>query len=264
MTRAAPVVEFGPVRVHAVSAADAVDLIAVRAAHAAGGFVLTPNVAHVALSARSAEMAAAYRRCFLSLADGMPLVLLARLLRLPLREKVSGSDIFPALMARCAREGLRVFFIGATPSACEAAIRKLRAQYDALRVVGYDASRFDLESAPEHAVAVLRRARDAGARLIVVCLPMDKQLMLARFQADYHPAVGIGAGAALSFYAGEMRRAPAWMSRCGLEWLYRLAQEPRRLWRRYLLDSRHAVPVFAAMVKDRLAGRTRCEVARLA
>jgi N-acetylglucosaminyldiphosphoundecaprenol N-acetyl-beta-D-mannosaminyltransferase len=257
------VVDFGPILAHAVSIGEAIDIIADRAAGGEGGFVLTPNVDHLSISVRNPEFAAAYRRCFLSLADGMPLVLMSRLLRLPLRHKVSGSDLFEPLMARCARDGLPVFFLGATPAACEATTRKLRATYPTIRVTGHDSSTFDIDADPDHAVAVLRRARDTGARLIVMCLPPGKQIMLSRFEDEYCPAVGIGAGSALSFYVGEVRRAPRWMSRSGLEWLHRLSQEPRRLWRRYLLEAVWALPVFARMAVGRLAGRTCHRVCRL-
>jgi N-acetylglucosaminyldiphosphoundecaprenol N-acetyl-beta-D-mannosaminyltransferase len=257
------VVDFGPIHAHAVSIGEAVDIIAERAASGEGGFVLTPNVDHLAISLRDPEFAEAYRRCFLSLADGMPLVLISRLLGLPLRHKVSGSDLFEPLMARCARDGLPVFFLGATPAACEAAMKKLSANYPTMRVTGYDSSTFDLNVGADHALEVLRRARDTGARLIVVCLPPSKQVMLSRFEGEYGPAVGIGAGSALSFYVGEVKRAPGWMSRSGLEWLHRLAQEPRRLWRRYLLEAAPVLPVFVRMVLGRLAGRTHQHVGRL-
>jgi N-acetylglucosaminyldiphosphoundecaprenol N-acetyl-beta-D-mannosaminyltransferase len=263
VTRQVAIVDFGPVHAHAVSIDEAIDTIAERAGSGEGGFVLTPNVDHISISSRNAEFAAAYRRCFLSLADGMPLVLISRLLRLPLRDKVSGSDLFEPLMARCGRDGLPVFFLGATPEACQAGARKLQAAYPKIQVTGYDSSMFDLEADPGHAVAVLRRARDIGTRLIVVCLPPVKQMMLFRFEEEYRPAVGLGAGSALSFYVGEVMRAPAWMSRSGLEWLYRLSREPRRLWRRYLLEAAWALPVFTRMALDRLAGRTRHRVSKL-
>jgi N-acetylglucosaminyldiphosphoundecaprenol N-acetyl-beta-D-mannosaminyltransferase len=249
------VVDFGPVPAHAVSFDEAVELIAERARSGEGGFVLTPNVDHLSISTRNAELRAAYRRCFLSLADGMPLVLLSRLLGLPLRHKVSGSDLFQPLMARCAREGLPVFFMGATAAACEQAARKLQAAHPGIQVTGHDSSAFDLERNPEGALAVLRRARDSGARLIVVCLPPLKQMVLARFEDEYRPAVGIGAGSSLSFYVGEVKRAPAWISRAGFEWLYRLCHEPRRLWRRYLLEAPSVLPILVRMVAGRLAGR---------
>ena len=176
---------------------------------------------------------------------------------------MSGSDLFEPLMARCARDGLPVFFLGATQEACERAAGRLRERYPALRVAGHDSSMFDLDADPDHAATVLRRARDAGARLIVACVPAAKQLMLFRYESEYRPAIGIGAGASLAFYVGEVKRAPAWMSRCGLEWIHRLAQEPGRLWRRYLLDSRRVVPIFTRMALDRIAGRTHRRVCRL-
>ena len=185
----------------------------------------------------------------------MPLVATSRLLRLPIREKVSGSDLFEPLMARCARDRLPVFFLGATPSTCEAAGRKLRARHPGVELAGYDASQFDMNVDPTAARDALRRARESGARLVLVCLPPVKQLMLFRFEDEYRPAVGIGVGSTLAFYAGELPRAPDWVSRVGLEWLHRLSQEPRRLWRRYLIEDPQALPIFLRMALDRARGR---------
>jgi N-acetylglucosaminyldiphosphoundecaprenol N-acetyl-beta-D-mannosaminyltransferase len=257
-------VDFGPIRAHAVSLDEAVDLIAERAASGRGGFVLTPNLDHLALSRRNPEFAAAYGRAFLSLVDGMPLVATSRLLRLPIREKVSGSDLLEPLMFRCARDRLPIFFLGATPETCEAAGRKLRAQYPGIELAGYDASHFDLEDTrPGAARDALRRARENGALLVLACLPPVKQLILSRFEDDYRPAVGIGVGSTLAFYAGEVPRAPAWMSRVGLEWLHRFWQEPRRLWRRYLIDDPQALPIFLRMSLDRARGRPLHHACRL-
>lgn len=248
-------VEFGPLHAHAVSMPEAVELIARRAASGRGGFVLTPNLDHLARARVDPELRAAYERAFLSLADGVPLVAVSRLLGLSLREKVSGSDLFEPLMVRCAQDGLPVFVVGASPAVCEAAFARLRAAHPAIRLVGFDTSLFDLDARPEQAAAALRRARDAGARIVLACVPPAKQLMLHRFEDEYRPAVGIGAGSTLAFYAGAVRRAPRFVSRIGLEWLYRLCQEPRRLWRRYLLEDPKALPVLARMVYDRLRGR---------
>lgn len=258
-----PVVQFGPLCAHAVSMEEAVDLIARRAASGRGGFVLTPNLDHLATSLRNPELASAYDRVFLSLADGMPLVVASRLLGLPLRQKVSGSDLFAPLMARCASDRLPVFFLGASDETCEAASRRLRADHPGIEIVGFDSSRFDLDANPEGARDALRHARDRGARLIVVCLPTAKTLMLSRFEDDYRPAVGIGAGATLAFYAGEVPRAPVWMSRAGLEWLHRLSQEPSRLWRRYLVENPRALSVFLGMALSRARGRPLQRACRL-
>jgi N-acetylglucosaminyldiphosphoundecaprenol N-acetyl-beta-D-mannosaminyltransferase len=187
----------------------------------------------------------------------------SRLLGLAVREKVSGSDLFEPLMARCARDGLPVFFLGATNETCEAATAKLRSHYPAIEIAGYDASVFDLGRNPDGALAALRRAKESGARLIVVCLPPLKQIMLARFEDEYRPAVGIGAGSTLAFYVGDTKRAPAWMSRFGLEWLFRLAQEPRRLWRRYLIEAGPVIFLLGRMAVDRARGRTLSRVCHL-
>jgi N-acetylglucosaminyldiphosphoundecaprenol N-acetyl-beta-D-mannosaminyltransferase len=261
--RETQVVAFGPLIGHAVSTDEAVDLIARRVASGRGGFVLTPNLDHLALSRRNPDFGAAYARVFLSLVDGMPLVATSRLLRLPIREKVSGSDLFEPLMARCARDRIPVFFLGATPGTCEAAGRKLRAQHPGIELTGYDASHFDMEVDPAAAREAFRRARDRGARLILACLPSVKTLMLYHFESDYRPAVGLGIGSALAFYAGEVPRAPVWMSRLGVEWLYRLAREPRRLWRRYLVEDPQALPILARMALDRLRGRPLHRACRL-
>jgi N-acetylglucosaminyldiphosphoundecaprenol N-acetyl-beta-D-mannosaminyltransferase len=249
------VVEFGPLRAHAVSASEAVDLIARRAASGRGGFVLTPNLDHLALSLRKPEFGAAYARAFLSLVDGMPLVAASRFLGLPIREKVSGSDLFEPLMARCARDRLPVFFLGARPSTCEAAARKLRSQHSGFELAGYDSSQFDVDGNPAAVRQALRSARESGARVVLACLPPVKQLLLFRFEDDYRPAVGIGVGSTLAFYSGELRRAPEWISRAGFEWLYRLGQEPSRLWRRYLIEDPQALSILLRMALDRARGR---------
>lgn len=256
-------VEFGPLHAHAVGLQEAVELIAARAASGHGGYVLTPNLDHLARGLVDAEFRDAYAGSFLSLADGMPLVAASRLLRLALREKVSGSDLFEPLMARCAQDDLAVFFVGATADVCEAASRKLRARFPAIRLVGHDSSHFDVDREPETAAAALRRARDTGARVILACLPPAKQMMLHRFEDQYRPAIGIGAGSTLAFYAGAVRRAPRWVSRMGFEWLFRLGQEPHRLWHRYLVEDPRALVVLARMALDRVRGRPLERTSRL-
>jgi N-acetylglucosaminyldiphosphoundecaprenol N-acetyl-beta-D-mannosaminyltransferase len=252
--REVTVVELGPIHAHAVSMQEAVDLIARRAASGRGGFVLTPNLDHVALALRHGELRAAYEAAFLSLADGMPLVAASRLLRLALREKVSGSDLFEPLMARCSQDRLAVYFVGASDDVCRAAEARLRAEQPGVRVLGFDTSFFDLERDPGTAAAALQRARELGAQLVFACVPPMKQLMLHRFEHVYRPALGVGVGSTLAFYAGLLPRAPALVSAIGMEWAYRLVNEPRRLWRRYLLEDPRAIPVFVGMARARVAG----------
>jgi N-acetylglucosaminyldiphosphoundecaprenol N-acetyl-beta-D-mannosaminyltransferase len=253
--RELPRVRFGRVHAHAVDAEEAIELIVARAQSGEGGFVLTPNVDHIAIAQRSPAMADAYRRVFLSLADGMPMVLASRFLKLPLTAKVSGSDVFEPLLARCADERLPVFFLGSTGELNERAILQLKRSHPHIEITGYDDSHFDPENDPETAVRALRRARGTGARIIICSLPPAKQVLLSQFMWEYAPAVGVATGGALSFYVGDVKRAPAWVSRLSFEWLWRLIHEPARLWRRYLIEDIAAFPVFAGMVVKRLTGR---------
>jgi N-acetylglucosaminyldiphosphoundecaprenol N-acetyl-beta-D-mannosaminyltransferase len=254
--RGLPRVQFGRVHAHGVEPDQAIDLIVARAHSGQGGFVLTPNVDHIAMAQRSTALVEAYRRCFLSLPDGMPLVMISRLLGLPLKTKVSGSDIFEPLLARCASEGLPIFFFGSTGESCERATLLLKKRYPDIEITGYDDSFFDPDSDSGTAVRALRRARASGARVIICSLPPAKQVLLSDYMDEYAPAVGVATGGALSFFVGDVRRAPAWISRSGFEWMYRLVQEPRRLWRRYLVEDSAAFPVFIGMLLARLMGRS--------
>jgi N-acetylglucosaminyldiphosphoundecaprenol N-acetyl-beta-D-mannosaminyltransferase len=258
-SRELPRVRFGRVHAHGVGPEEAIDLIVARASSGLGGFVLTPNVDHVAMAQRSPALVDAYRRCFLSLPDGMPLLMVARMLHLPLPAKVSGSDIFEPLLARCAHEGLPVFFLGSTAESCERATLLLKERYPQIEITGYDDSFFDPTSDSDTAVNALHRARASGARVIICSLPPAKQVLLSEFMWEYAPAVGVATAGALGFFVGDIKRAPSWISRSGFEWMYRLAQEPRRLWRRYLVEDFGAFPVFARMLLQRLMGRSLSE-----
>ena len=224
-------VRFGRIHAHAVEQDEAIDLIVARARGGLGGFVLTPNVDHIAIAQHSPALVDAYRRSFLSLPDGMPMVLASRLLGLPLRSKVSGSDVFEPLLARCAEEGLPVFFLGSTADTCERAILMLKDRYPDDRDHRLRRLDFDPEHDPATAVQALHRARASGARIIICSLPPAKQVLLSQFMWEYAPAVGVATGGALSFFVGDVKRAPAWVSRLSFEWLWRLVHEPARLWR---------------------------------
>src|SRR6478672_3470011 len=140
MERVVRRIRYGRVFAHGVEHDEAIDLIVARAKTGLGGFVLTPNADHIAMAQRSKALVGAYRRCFLSLPDGMPLVAMSRLLRLPLHRKVSGSDLFEPLLARCAREGLPIFFFGSSAETCQQASAVLEQRYPEIEITGYDDS----------------------------------------------------------------------------------------------------------------------------
>jgi len=201
-----------------------------------GGSVFTPNVNHIVMAESSAEFRQAYRRASLSLADGAPLLWASRLLGASLPEKLSGSDMVVPIVCLAAEHGWRVYLLGGPPGVAREASRVLRDTY-ALDVVGTDDSRISLVSDPND-WPVVERIRRARPDLIFVALGAPKQeLWISRVMDVIQPAVAIGVGAGLNFITGHTRRAPRWMSRAGLEWAYRLHQDPRRLWRRYILEN---------------------------
>jgi N-acetylglucosaminyldiphosphoundecaprenol N-acetyl-beta-D-mannosaminyltransferase len=201
-----------------------------------GGTVFTPNVDHVVMAEHDERFRDAYRAAALSLVDGAPVLWASRLLRTPLPQKVSGSDLVMPLMQRAAERGYRVYFLGGAEGVAELARSKLMAALPGLNIVGTDASRISVETDPGGGDPVVERIREARPDLILVALGAPKQELwsYSRTQA-LSPAVLIGLGASLDFVAGVQKRAPTWMSKVGLEWLFRLAQEPRRLAGRYLL-----------------------------
>jgi N-acetylglucosaminyldiphosphoundecaprenol N-acetyl-beta-D-mannosaminyltransferase len=209
-----------------------------------GGTVFTPNVDHVVQVEHNAAFRAAYQRVSLSLVDGQPLVWASRLLGHPLPQKISGSDLILPLMRAAERRAYRVYLLGGPPGVAEIAASKLRAQF-AVQIVGIDAPRVSAAGQADDEANVIARIREAAPHLVLAAFGAPKQeLLIDKVRDAIRPAVAIGVGAGFDFIAGRVRRAPPWMSQYGLEWLYRLAQEPRRLAKRYLLDD----PQFAAIL----------------
>lgn len=202
-----------------------------------GGTVFTPNVDHVMLAQRMPEFATAYAATDLALVDGMPLLWAARLLGLPIRHKVSGSDLLWPLLEMAAKHALSVYLLGGAPGSAEIARNVLAERLPTLRVVGVNAPQIDLEArSNSESLKVLESLRATEPDLLVVGLGAPKQeLWLHRNREYLGKTVGLGLGACIDFLAGRVQRAPAWISRSGFEWLYRLCQEPRRLAHRYLV-----------------------------
>ena len=200
-------------------------------------YVVTPNVDHFVRTRTSPALRGIYERAGLVLADGMPVVWAAKLLGRPLKAKVSGSDLLYELCRRAACEGIRVFLLGGAPGVAEKAAETLRSRYSGLRIAGTHSPTIGADGAGEDDHAVARMVREARPHLVFVAFGSPKQeLWMARNYRRLGAAVCIGVGASLDFAAGLQARAPRWMQRAGLEWLWRLLHEPRRLWRRYLID----------------------------
>lgn len=244
-------VPLGRIHAHAVTATEALDHVTRLIASGKGGYIVTPNVDHVVQAEHSNELAAAYEEASLSLVDGQPLVWLSRLIGDPLPAKISGSDFVPLLMETAAREGWRVFFLGAAEGVGAKAADVLRKRLPALQIVGIESPRIGFDQDGAECDRLLGSIHDAQTDLLVLALGCPKQeLLMHRWKGSLGRTVAIGSGATLDFIAGNVPRAPRWMSDRGLEWLFRLAREPRRLSRRYLVRDPQILGVAWRMVRS--------------
>ncbi len=202
-----------------------------------GGYVTTPNVDHVCRFHRDERFRNAYRESFLRLADGMPLLWASRLFGKAIRQKLSGSDFVYWLAEHASGKGYPLFLFGAAEGVADAAAAKLRALYPGLLIAGTHSPPLGFDRDPAASSDAMRRVKDSGARVCYVALGTPKQELWMQ-EASRVPGMPImlGIGASLDFIAGRTKRAPVFLQKTGLEWFWRLCMEPRRLWRRYLID----------------------------
>lgn len=191
----------------------------------------------------------------LTTADGMPLVWGLRRLGIADATRVYGPDLTELTCARAAAEGIPVGFLGGEPATLDRLVAALTARHAGLQVAYASSPPFRDLSEVENA-RILSDIRSSGARILFVGLGCPKQERWMLTHRDRLPLVQIGVGAAFDFLSGDKRQAPALFQRAGLEWLFRLCTEPRRLWRRYLKHNPRFVVSFARQL---VAGRTRGE-----
>lgn len=237
-------VRLGGAPLSVVSAAEAEEIIAEWVRLAPLRTVVTPNVDHVVELQKNEAFREAYEHAALSLADGAPIVWAARWLGLAGIEKVSGSDLVPALCARAAAEGWRVMFIGgAGEEDLAATLERIRERFRGIVIGGaFPPMGFERDAAIEER---LLGAIDAFKPELILmgCGAPKSEIWLDRRRERIGRGVAIGIGSGIRFLAGQEKRAPRWMQRCGLEWSWRLAHDPLRLWRRYLVRDVQFLPL---------------------
>ncbi len=219
-----------------VTIAEAVEIIERMIESREPHYIVTPNVDFLVQAMRDAELHRILFNADLVVCDGMPLVWASRWMGSPLPERVAGADLVPRLIEAAEQKGHRLYLLGATPEANEQAVANLRKFHPNLIVAGYYSPPFQPLAEMNHD-EIADRIRIAKPDLLLVCFGCPKQ---EKWMAMNCHALGVpvtmGVGATIDFLAGRVRRAPRWMQRSGTEWLFRLAQEPRRLFRRYLMD----------------------------
>jgi len=202
-----------------------------------GSYIVTPNVDHIVMLRHDKEFRAVYTGAAAIFADGMPLVWASRLLGKPLKERVAGSDLFPAVCELAVRKGYGLFFLGGLPGVAEAAKSELDKRYPGLNVVGTYSPPFGFENDAAENRKIINLINAKKPEILFIGLGAPKQeKWIARHIDALDTRVALCTGAAFDFIAGNVKRAPRWMQRTGFEWFYRLISEPGRLWKRYLVD----------------------------
>jgi N-acetylglucosaminyldiphosphoundecaprenol N-acetyl-beta-D-mannosaminyltransferase len=168
------------------------------------------------------------------LPDGIGIHLGCRMLGTALRENVNGTDLFPRLCGASARAGLSLYLLGGRPGIAEATASNMVQRYPGLRIAGVHDGYFSPEEEPDLVAGI----NTSGAAILLVAFGVPRQeLWIDCWRGRLEPPVCLGVGGLFDFYSGRIPRAPLWMREIGLEWVWRLLQEPRRMWRRYVIGN---------------------------
>lgn len=205
-------------------------------------YVVTPNVDHIVQLERGGELVDVYKNADLILTDGKPLIWISKLYKTPIKEKISGSDLFPLLCKMAAKKGYTMFFLGAAEGVAAKAARNLSRRYSGLNVVGTYSPPIGFEKDEAEMSKIEKMIKDVHPDILIVGLGCPKQeLFIYHNREKLGVPISLGLGASLDFEAGNVKRAPKWMANHGLEWLFRITQDPKRMAKRYLVDDTRIV-----------------------
>jgi N-acetylglucosaminyldiphosphoundecaprenol N-acetyl-beta-D-mannosaminyltransferase len=193
--------------------------------------------------------------------DGMPLIWIGLLAGIKIKQRVTGSDIFPEIIKRISKTQHSIYIFGGEEHVNQLAVKKIKNQYPDLKIAGSDHSfihinDFELESEKSNNSNILKKINEAQPDILFICLGSPKaEVWFFHNKDKLKIKVAIGVGASVDFIAGTKKRSPKWMQQFGLEWLYRLILEPKRLFNRYLMNSIWLIYFFWLAIKERISKR---------
>lgn len=200
-------------------------------------YVVTPNVDHIVKLENDNEFKNVYNEADLILTDGMPLVWISKFKGQEIKEKVSGSDLFPRVCELAAKRGYKIFLLGAAEGVAEEAAKKLEKKYKGLKIVGTYSPSYGFEQNQNEINHIINTVKNVKPDILAVGLGAPKQeKFIYNFKNKLNVPLSLAIGASIDFEAGNIKRAPEWMQKSGLEWFYRLSKEPKRMFKRYLVD----------------------------
>lgn len=217
-------------------ALDAIDKLIQKKINA---YVVTPNIDHIVQLETNANFREIYKNADLILTDGKPLLWISKLYGISIKEKISGSDLFPLLCEMASKKGYSMFFLGAKEGVAKKAADNLIQKFSGLQVVGTYSPPFGFEKDESEILKIEKMIKHSHPHILIVGLGCPKQeKFIYEYRDRLNVPISLGLGASLDFEAGNIKRAPKWMRNCGLEWLFRIIQEPKRMFRRYVINDK--------------------------
>lgn len=217
-----------------------------------GGFVVTPNVDHIMKLQKDRDLLSAYQKADYRVCDSKILQYALKFLGTPIQEKISGSDLFPAFYQyNRSNEDIKIFLLGGQEGIAKVAQERINRKVGRNIIVDAHSPSFGFENDEEECLSIIGRINESGATVLAIGVGAPKQEKWIIKYRNLLPNIKIflAIGATIDFEAGYKARSPKWVSEAGLEWFYRLASEPRRLWKRYLVES---LPFFGLVVQQKL------------
>lgn len=207
-------------------------------------YVVTPNVDHIVRLEKDEELQKVYKNASLILTDGKPLIWISKWYKTPIKEKISGSDLFPRVCQLAANKNYTMYLLGAAEGVADTAARNLMKKYPGLNIVGTYSPPFGFKKNEQEMNKIKTQIQDVHPDILIVGLGCPKQEKFMYYHCkELGVPISFGLGASIDFEAGNIKRAPKWMSNHGLEWLYRFSKEPKRLFKRYFVDDLKIIQV---------------------
>lgn len=201
------------------------------------GQVITPNVDQIVRIEWDEYFRKICENCELLLVDGHPLLWTAKLYKKPFKQKICGSDLVPVLCEEAAKKGYSVFFLGAAPGVAQIAADNMAKRNPGLKIAGVYSPPMGFEKDQMELSKINEILKNSNADMLFVGMGVPKQdVFIYENKAYYQIPMSFSIGGTIDFLAGKQKRAPKWISNIGFEWLYRLLHEPKRMFKRYIID----------------------------
>ena len=211
-------------------------------------YLVTPNVDHIVKLDKDDEFLKVYNNADLIVTDGMPIIWYSKIIKRPIKEKISGSDLFPKICELSAQKGYKIFLLGASEGVADIAKKKLQDKYKGLNIVGVYSPKYGFEDDEIELNKIINIVKKSNTDILAVGLGAPKQeKFIFKYKDILQVPLSLAIGATIDFEAGNVKRAPKWMQNSGLEWFYRLIKEPKRMYKRYILDDRR---ILRLMIND--------------